>query len=1160
MAVNVGAHNVIWEGAGTPAYLAVFASETFFNDDGNVIPKGDPSRLSGGWYRRVAVTVTGNLISVPALNGANALDTTYDQATGRNKAEYIVGLYASGGKQLTTLYANIKVPDTPTNTHWEELFLFSNAVRQSMRRDYYDTYEVNRLLQTVAPDWGNIDGDISDQEDLQEALDDAGGDYIASSDSADVGDLITAIGASELPVLLDDSKTVDAAEVFPDNTNILLGGGKFTKSSGGIEFEGNPMAGYPLDKPIFESFAAGDVTFTGTDHPKQVGAEWWNTGDTSLTERVRRADAAVAGKYAKIIAYAREITRSATITENHHLHFEPGDYSSSLATVASGQPDQYHGAFLLKSNTRVTGSNLAIIRESPVDGNTLIFQAHHMRFGGGESDEIVENIIIEDLLIQGDEAQFDITGSNSIMLLGNCHKSIMRRLRFIRAHGYCTVIGGSGVSGNYPFNSGIEHCQYHGMGSQLAVILHGINCWIRHCHFDQTATNNLSTYVCIDVEPNDGLSKLENIWVEWNTLDFKNETVGGKYGGGIAVQGLGLNIPRSIYVRYNDILGMDVQDVLTGGDHALWPLSIGIQANGGQDFHIEGNYVRGAVGIAYFLANLYGVSFTDNKSWLCADSNGNAATLRIWAVRDGIIRDNNFPEAGVGFDSCGIHESELEIPYTSTGSTVTIHVSAAYFPYPWWEGLTIDINGAEKIVDAVTLDTINPNETFTTTTSLGTVAVAALASATDVNTSTNKLLKTSHGFENNARLKYVAGTTPIVATPALADGQIVHVVNKSANDWQISATQGGAAMDLTNAGTGTQTFIPVFRTQFSNNKYINNDCSFIRLEPTGTSKILSTAYDDCIEEVNNTNITVPARGGRYVFKNLSAGRTATLPDATTCNGLILEFRDGSGLAESFNITVDALGSQTIQGDLTVVIGVNYGHVRIQSDGAQWMVLEKNIAIPAFPDFTPADLANIAYRWKASDLSLSDNDPVATWADSIGSADLTEATNRPTYKANSGDPYVEFDGSNDKLTATIASLTDFVAVFVCEWVTNSGSPRMLDTTGNGIRVMTFGTASLLLVPQGGTVFVAMPAAPTGFFASRASRIGTAGVITVNGTVSSPDTVDATAVGTTLYVGCDNASGNFCNVRIKELFIMNGDFEEFELSWLRQYIDEEYGLTL
>lgn len=79
------------------------------------------------------------------------------------------------------------------------------------------------------------------------------------------------------------------------------------------------------------------------------------------------------------------------------------------------------------------------------------------------------------------------------------------------------------------------------------------------------------------------------------------------------------------------------------------------------------------------------------------------------------------------------------------------------------------------------------------------------ASATDVDITNNKILKTGHAYENGDLLLYTAGTAAI---GGLTGSNYYFVVNKTANDFQVSATEGGSAIDLTSTGTGNQTFTP----------------------------------------------------------------------------------------------------------------------------------------------------------------------------------------------------------------------------------------------------------------------------------------------------------------------------------------------------------------
>jgi hypothetical protein len=75
----------------------------------------------------------------------------------------------------------------------------------------------------------------------------------------------------------------------------------------------------------------------------------------------------------------------------------------------------------------------------------------------------------------------------------------------------------------------------------------------------------------------------------------------------------------------------------------------------------------------------------------------------------------------------------------------------------------------------------------------------------------------------------------------------------------------------------------------------------------------------------------------------ASNRTATLPDATTCQGriyVIYQFNTGSGAR---SVTLDGNGSQTINGVTTYSLSpfCEYTSVMIQSNGANWIIISSN---------------------------------------------------------------------------------------------------------------------------------------------------------------------------------------------------------------------------
>jgi hypothetical protein len=69
-------------------------------------------------------------------------------------------------------------------------------------------------------------------------------------------------------------------------------------------------------------------------------------------------------------------------------------------------------------------------------------------------------------------------------------------------------------------------------------------------------------------------------------------------------------------------------------------------------------------------------------------------------------------------------------------------------------------------------------------------------------------------------------------------------------------------------------------------------------------------------------------------------RTRTLPTAVGITGRQYVIKDWKGTAGVYNITVTTTSSQTIDGATSYVINSSYGAVIVESDGANWSVIDK----------------------------------------------------------------------------------------------------------------------------------------------------------------------------------------------------------------------------
>lgn len=70
----------------------------------------------------------------------------------------------------------------------------------------------------------------------------------------------------------------------------------------------------------------------------------------------------------------------------------------------------------------------------------------------------------------------------------------------------------------------------------------------------------------------------------------------------------------------------------------------------------------------------------------------------------------------------------------------------------------------------------------------------------------------------------------------------------------------------------------------------------------------------------------------------AAARTITLATADVIAGRVIFIKDESGLAGTNNITIDTEGAELIDGAASIAITVNYGVLKVYSDGVNWFTL------------------------------------------------------------------------------------------------------------------------------------------------------------------------------------------------------------------------------
>ena len=192
-------------------------------------------------------------------------------------------------------------------------------------------------------------------------------------------------------LVLRTSMVVSTATAVTATTKLKFEGvGLLQKSgSGTITFQGIGLVDAKSQHPAFSGFAAGDITWTGTDYPKELSLELWETNNTSLSDRLERAATAFkdGSKVVKFIAFPRVITKSVELFDAQSIHFTRGDYPNT----ATGYPATYP-PFLLNNHCGMSADPGAVLYESNSPTNAHLISAKMMFVPG--SDGTVEDIQI----------------------------------------------------------------------------------------------------------------------------------------------------------------------------------------------------------------------------------------------------------------------------------------------------------------------------------------------------------------------------------------------------------------------------------------------------------------------------------------------------------------------------------------------------------------------------------------------------------------------------------------------------------------------------------------------------------------------------------------------------------------------------------------------
>ncbi len=196
--------------------------------------------------------------------------------------------------------------------------------------------------------------------------------------------------------------------------------------------------------------------------------------------------------------------------------------------------------------------------------------------------------------------------------------------------------------------------------------------------------------------------------------------------------------------------------------------------------------------------------------------------------------------------------------------------------------------------------------------------------------------------------------------------------------------------------------------------------------------------------------------------------------------------------------------------------------------------------------------------------------VRTWVDKSGSGfNVTQATaaNRPTYNATglNGNGVLTFDGTNDKLTNTAASIAgnDYTMFVVFERSIATGRDGVVELGNGGSRNALFvnDSANKLGLYANGTFFNSTNVYTPGTYeVVTMMHDATAINLWRNGVNEITATGSTRATTTGIYVGDDSSGGDELNGHIAEIIVYDRDLTADERRDVENYLATKWGRTI
>ena len=240
--IEIDIHEITsYQGSATPAFLRVFASQTFINASGQTVVGGNIGDRDN-WYRQAEATLSGGVVLVAPFEDDNALDPTVINGIDSG-VRYNVYLVDSKGRELAEIFTDIKISDSAAITTWEELQAFSVTRPMARHSYYYDAAQIDNLFDdlSLAPDATTlVKGKVLlDTIGTDTAVATTNKVFLAIQKSvyaesyASVSAAVTAIGSNAAHLIITESETISSNLAIPATTRVSIEGtGKLVVGAG----------------------------------------------------------------------------------------------------------------------------------------------------------------------------------------------------------------------------------------------------------------------------------------------------------------------------------------------------------------------------------------------------------------------------------------------------------------------------------------------------------------------------------------------------------------------------------------------------------------------------------------------------------------------------------------------------------------------------------------------------------------------------------------------------------------------------------------------------------------------------------------------------------------------------------------------------------------